>query len=271
MLRRACALLGLAAAVALVAAGCGGEGEATPAGPSASAAPGASTGPPRPGTVTVFAAASLTGAFEALAPGFEAANPGVKVRYSFAGSSSLATQVQQGAPADVFASADEANMEKVVDSGDVGGGPEVFANNRLQVVVAAGNPEGIRGLADLARPGLAVALCAPAVPAGRYAAEAFAKAGVAPPPASQELDVKAVVTKVSLGEADAGVVYTTDVRAGGDEVAGVDIPESQNVTARYPIATLDDAANPEAAAAFVDFVLSPEGQAVLAAFGFLGV
>jgi molybdate transport system substrate-binding protein len=221
------------------------------------------------GTATVFAAASLTGAFQRVASAFEKAQPGVRVELNFAGSQTLVQQIQQGAPADVFASADEANMQKLVASGEVAGAPQLFAHNALQIVVAAGNPKRIAGLADLRAPGLVIALCGTTVPCGRYAGEAFGKASLAVPAASQELDVKAVVMKVALGEVDAGIVYVTDVRAAGGRVEGVDIPEAFNVVARYPIATLKSAPNPTAAAAFVAFVLSPEGQGVLATFGFL--
>jgi len=220
-------------------------------------------------TVAVFAAASLTQAFQAIATAFEHGHQPTKVELNFAGSSTLVQQIQQGAPADVFASADEANMQKLVESGSLAAAPQLFAHNQLQIVVAAGNPKHITGLADLTKPGLTIALCAPAVPCGHYAVEAFGKAGVTAPAASQELDVKAVVNKVSLGEADAGVVYVTDVRAAGHKVEGVDLPASVNVIARYPIAVVKNARNAAAAAALVNFILSPEGQKVLASFGFL--
>jgi molybdate transport system substrate-binding protein len=221
------------------------------------------------GTVRVFAAASLTAAVQKVASAFEKAHPGVEVELNFAGSQTLVQQILQGAPGDVFASADEVNMQKLVAGGEVAGAPQVFAHNALQILVAAGNPRHIAGLADLAKPDLTIALCGPTVPCGRYAGEAFSKAGLAVPAASQELDVKAVVTKVALGEADTGIVYVTDVRAAGIEVEGVDIPEAFNVDARYPIAVLKGARNPAAAEAFVALVLSQEGQQVLAAFGFL--
>jgi len=221
------------------------------------------------GTVRVFAAASLTAAFQRMASAFEKAHPGVAVELNFAGSQTLVQQIQEGAPADVFASADEVNMQKLVTGDEVAGTPQLFASNALQILVAAGNPKHIASLADLAQPGLTIALCGPTVPCGRYAGEAFSKAGVAVPGASQELDVKAVVTKVALGEADAGIVYVTDVRAAGSKTEGVDIPEAFNVVARYPIAVLKGAPNAAAAEAFVALVLSQEGQQVLATFGFL--
>ncbi len=227
------------------------------------------TAPKPSGTVTVFAAASLTAAFETMAGAFEKAHPGAKVELNFAGSPTLVQQIEQGAPADVFASADEANMQKLVESGEVAGAPQLFAQNTLQIAVPAGNPKHITTLADFAKADLTIALCGPTVPAGRYAVEVFAKAGVPVPAASQELDVKAVVSKVMMGEADAGIVYVTDVRAAGRQVEGVAIPEPSNVSARYPIAVLKSAPNPAAAEAFVAFVLSPEAQQLLATFGFL--
>ncbi len=228
-----------------------------------------SAAPVASGIVTVFAAASLTAAFQSVVTAFEEAYPGVKIRLDFGGSQMLVQQIQQGAPADVFAAADEASMQKLVRSGALSTAPEIFARNTLQIVVAAGNPKHIRSLADLAKPGLILALCGPTVPCGRYTTEAFGKAGVPVPAASQELDVKAVVTKVGLGEADAGIVYVTDVRAAGRAVEGVDIPAPTNIIARYPIARLGGAPNPVAATAFVAFVLSSRGQQVLASHGFL--
>ncbi len=220
--------------------------------------------------IDVFAAASLTEAFKAIGTAFTTAHPGVDVEFNFAGSPTLVQQIQQGAPADVFASADEPNMEKLVGGGQVTAAPRIFARNQLAIIVGPGNPKRVTGLADLARPGLVVVLCGPTVPAGRYAREAFKKAGVTPPESSQELDVKAVVTKVTLGEADAGVVYATDVRAAGEKAAGVSIPPDANVEARYPIAVVKEGDAPKAAAMFVDFVLAPEGRAVLERFGFTG-
>jgi molybdate transport system substrate-binding protein len=221
------------------------------------------------GTVTVFAAASLTASFQSMATAFEKGHPGEKVQLSFAGSPTLVQQIQQGAPADVFAAADEANMQKLVDGGAVAGPPQLFARNQLQIIVTPGNPKHIAGLADMPRPGLTLVLCGPTVPCGRYATEAFGKAGVTVPPASQELDVKAVLSKVAAGEADAGIVYTTDVRAAAGKVDGVDMPESVNVIARYPMAVLKGASNQSTADAFVAFILSPQGQEVLSSFGFL--
>jgi len=246
-------LAAVLAAAALVLAGCGGDDEPS-GGTSAS-----------PAELKVFAAASLTAAFTEIGERFTAAG-GTKVTFNFAGSQALATQIQQAAPADVFASADTANMDKVAD---LVGTPQSFAGNQLQIVVEKGNPKGVQGLMDLANPDLKVVLAAPDVPAGRYAAESLAKADVTVEPVSQEDNVKAVVTKVSLGEADAGIVYVTDVTAGGDKVEGVDIPEELNVLATYPIATVKASRAQDQAQAFMDQVLSAEGQQVLKANGFL--
>lgn len=222
-----------------------------------------------PATLNVFAAASLTASFRAVASAFEAAHPGTKVALNFAGSPTLVQQIREGAPADVFASADEATMQKLVDAGSVADAPRVFATNVLQIAVAKGNPHAIAGLADLLRPGLTVVLCGETVPCGRYAREAFAKAGLTAPAGSRETEVKAVVTKIALGEADAGLVYATDVRAASDTVEGVGLAPAHAVSARYPIATLRDAPQPDTARAFVAFVLSDPGTKILGGYGFL--
>jgi molybdate transport system substrate-binding protein len=221
------------------------------------------------GELTVSAAASLSGALPEIAKAFEQAHPGVTVHANFAGSSTLVQQIREGAPVDVFLSADESNVQKLVDAGDVAGTPTVFARNRLAILVQPGNPKQIHGIADLARPGLVLSLCGPTVPAGRYAREIFAKAGVAVPETSQELDVKAVVSRVVLGEADAGVVYVTDVRAAGERVSGIDIPDGQNVVAQYPAAALKRASDPAQAAAFAGFLRAEAAQAILSRYGFL--
>jgi len=220
------------------------------------------------GALSVFAAASTTAAFTALARAFEQQHPGTTVQLNFAGSSVLARQIQEGAPADVFASADEATMQRLVDSGDAAA-VQIFARNRLRLIVAPGNPKRIGGLCDLAGRNLQVALCARTVPCGRYAAQAFAAAGIAVPPASAEVDVKAVLSKVAMGEADAGIVYTTDVRDAGNRVTGMELPVLSRVDAPYPVAVLRHAADPTAANRFVAFVLSADGQRLLAQFGFL--
>jgi molybdate transport system substrate-binding protein len=227
---------------------------------------GGGSGGQSPSEIKVFAAASLTAAFNELGPQFSAANGGTRVTFNFAGSQALATQIQQGAPADVFASADLNNMDKVKD---LVGTPQNFASNLLAIVVEKGNPRGIKTLDDLASSDVKVVLAAEEVPAGRYAKQILDQAGVKVTPVSQEDNVKAVATKVSLGEADAGIVYVTDVTAGGDKVEGVDIPKEQNVTATYPIATVKASKAQDKAQAFMDLVLSDQGQQVLAKYGFL--
>lgn len=240
------------------AAACG-----TAAAPTTSPSPG-DVG----GSVTVFAATSLAAAFKAEGAAFEAAHPRTTVSFNFAGSSDLATQIDQGAPADVFASADQPNLEKVAKAGNVAGSPRDFATNRLEIIVPPGDPRGVHALADLARPGLVVVLCAPVVPCGSYAAQALAKAGVHVTPASQEQNVGGVVSKVESGDADAGIVYTTDVRAADGKAMGITIPAADNVAAVYPIATLKGSANPAGGRAFIEFVLSAQGQSILARYGF---
>jgi molybdate transport system substrate-binding protein len=243
------------AGAALLLAACSRGGDA-----------GGGSGAVSPAEIKVFAAASLTGAFGKLGEQFTAANSGTKVAFNFAGSSALATQIQQAAPADVFASADTANMDKVKD---LVATPRIFATNLLQIVVENGNPKGVEGLDDLGRSDLKVVLAAPEVPVGRYGAQALDQAGVTVEPVSLEDNVKAVVSKVSLGEADAGIVYVTDVTAGGDTVEGVDIPQEQNVVATYPIATVKASKSQDEAQAFLALVLSDQGQQVLKQDGFL--
>jgi molybdate transport system substrate-binding protein len=220
-------------------------------------------------TVSVFAAASLTAAFNTLGTGFQGANSGVTVKFNFAGTPTLVTQIEQGAPADVFASADTANMDKLKGDGFTAGNPQVFARNKLEIVVAPGNPKGITGLADLAKPGVIYITEAPTVPAGMYALQALKMAGVTVTPKSLETDVKSVVSKIELGEADAGIVYTTDVTAAGSKVTGVPIPDADNVIATYPIVAVKATTNAAVANAFVAYVLSATGQAKLQSFGFL--
>lgn len=220
----------------------------------------------QPHELSVFAASSLTDAFTQLGTDFTAAHPGVKVAFDFASSNDLVTQLQQGAPADVLATADTASMD---DARSLVGTPQSFAGNKLIIAVEPGNPQHITGLVDLARKDLKVVLAAPEVPAGKYAQQALDKAGVTVTPVSLEVSVKGVVTKVSLGEADAGIVYVTDVDAAKGKIDGVAIPDDLNVVAGYPIATVKDTTHPDDASAFVDYVLSDEGQKVLADSGFL--
>lgn len=230
-------------------------------------APASSSASGLSGTITVFAASSLTAAYTAIGDDFQKAHPGTVVKFSFGGSSTLVAQIQQGAIGDVFASADQPNMQKLVDAGLIAGSPSTFAHNRLEIVVGAGNPKHITRLSELARTDLVVLLCAPAVPCGRYAVQALKKAEVTVKPASQEADVKAVVSKVALGEADAGIVYVTDVRAAGNGVQGVEIPSGLNVIADYPVAVLKDSQNVPLAKTFLSYLLS-DGQRTLARYGF---
>lgn len=217
--------------------------------------------------IRVFAAASLTASFQAIAAAYEQQHPGQKVELHFAGSPQLVLQLREGAAADVFASADQPNMQKVVDGGVTAGAPVEFARNELAIVVRAGNPKGVRGLADLARAELKVVLCAPDVPAGEYARQALIAQQLTVRSVSDEPSVKAVVGKVQLGEVDAGVVYATDTKVDG--VEGVPIPSAQNVVASYPIAVLARGANRAGGEAFVVFVRSDAGRALLGQHGFV--
>jgi len=217
------------------------------------------------GELVVFAAASLQDAFTELGERLEQENPQLTVTFSFGGSSTLAAQLVAGAPADVFAAASTTTM---ATAAEVTGDPRTFARNTLQIAVPAGNPAGVAGLADLADPDRTIALCAPEVPCGAAAERAFAAAGLTPAPDTYEQDVTATLTKVELGEVDAALVYRTDVLGAGDAVAGIDFPEAAEAVNDYPVAVLTDAPNPQAAAAFVDLVLSERGRQVLAAAGF---
>jgi molybdate transport system substrate-binding protein len=246
----------VAALCGLVLAGCGETG----------GAPGGQPGQRR--TVVVFAAASLTETFTALGKSFEGSHPGVRVRFNFGGSSALARQITQGAPADVFAAASPVTMKVVTDAGAATGQPRVFVRNRLEIAVPAGNPGKVTALADLADPGLKVVLCAPQVPCGAAAAGALAAARVKVTPVSQEQDVKAALTKVALGEADAALVYRTDVKAAGGRVAGIDFPAAARAINDYPIVPLAEAPQPALAGEFVRLVLSPEGRSELTRAGF---
>jgi molybdate transport system substrate-binding protein len=191
------------------------------------------------------------------------------VQFNFAGTPTLVTQIEQGAAADVFASADTTNMDKLTADGFTSGNSQVFAHNKLEIVVGAGNPKHITGLADLAKPGVIYITEAATVPAGKYALQSLASAGVKVTPKSLETDVKSVVSKIELGEADAGIVYVTDVKAAGSTVAGVPIPDSVNVIATYPIVAIKGTPNLDVADTFIAYVLSADGQAMLQSFGFL--
>ena len=222
------------------------------------------------GKLRVFAAASLTEAFTEMGKTFEARHPKVKVTFNFAASSALAEQINHGGPADVFVAADESNMKKVTDAGNAAD-PRTIARNRLAILVEKGNPKGIDGLTDLGRSGVVFVLCAPEVPCGKFGAAALRKGGVTAKPASLEENVKAVVSKVTLGEADAGIVYVTDVKAAGGKAQGVDIDIAGDpaLEAVYPMAVTKQASDKDAARTWVDYVLSADGRAMLARFGFL--
>ena len=243
-----------ALALAILVGACGGGAVAHPQQP---------TGP-----LTIFAAASLSAGFTTEQASLEQAHPGLTLRFSFAGSQQLASQVLAGAPADVIATADTTTMQTLVGAGLVGP-PRTFARNRLEIVVAPGNPKRVRGLPDLARPGLAVVLADPAVPAGRFARQALAAAGVALTPKGYELDVESVLRTVVSGDADAAIVYATDARASAGKVDGVVIPDAENVVASYPIAVVASSANHAAADALVQDVLSGAIHAELLRRGFL--
>jgi len=249
--------LGALVAVLAATTACGGSDPA----PAEAGADGLS------GELVVFAAASLTESFTQIGDDFESEHPGVTVTFNFAGSSTLAQQISEGAPADVFASASPATMALVTDAGNGDGTPTTFARNQLVIAVPAGNPAGITGLADLTDPDLKVALCAEQVPCGTASQTALAAAGIALTPVTFEQDVRATLTKVTLGEVDAALVYQTDV-AVTEDVAGIAFPESDSAINDYPVIVLREAPNRAAAEAFVDYVLSGDGQSVLAEAGF---
>lgn len=290
------AVIGLMAAAALVVAGCSSSGDTadtttstgssttessapTETTQSSSEAPSTESSEPTSentseeppadelsGTLTVFAAASLKATFDQLRAAFMEQHPNVDFpEINYDGSSTLVEQIQGGAPADVFASADEKNMDKVAD---LVTGRVDFATNSLQIAVAPGNPKGITGLADLGKEGIITVLCAPDVPCGSASHKALDAAGVTVTPASEEQNVKAVLTKVESGDADAGLVYTTDVNSAGGDVDGIDFPEAAQAINTYPIAVVSESANEAAAQAFIDLVTSDAGQQVLAAVGF---
>lgn len=262
--RRAVALAATTLVAALALSGCA----ATVAARTETPSPSASTAGTASGELTVFAAASLGTAFDSIAKAFQAENPGVTVKpITYDGSSTLASQIIAGAPVDVFASADQKNMDKVTQAGLAGDAP-VFTTNVLQIAVAPGNPHHVHDLTSLSDAGLTVVVCAPAVPCGNAAKTLLDAAGVTVTPASEEQNVTAVLAKVKAGEADAGLVYTTDVKAAGSAVTGIAIPGADKAINSYPITVLKGAQNPEAAAAFVAFVRSPAGQKILKDLGF---
>jgi molybdate transport system substrate-binding protein len=278
-------LFGLVVALGLVVAACGSDNSNKSAATSAAATTAPTTAAPATtaaattttaavqGNINVFAAASLTDAFNAVGTAFSQMYPQAKATFSFDASSTLVNQITQGAPADLFASADQANMTKLVNGGLNGAAPQVFATNLLQIIVPAGNPKGIKGVADLGNPANKVVLCdyttTPPVPCGQYAKQILDAAKVTVTPVSLEQNVKGVVTKVTTGEADAGIVYSTDVIAAGSKASGVDIPKDINVVAQYPIAPVKTSKNSAVDQAFIGFLLGSQGQAILAKYGFL--
>ncbi|HEY5822150.1 MAG TPA: molybdate ABC transporter substrate-binding protein [Propionibacteriaceae bacterium] len=254
--------LGAVAGLALLLpAACGTSSE-----PGSSTSTGAGTSAPAASGVTVLAAASLTEAFTQIGKDYEAKS-GQKVTFSFGSSATLATQITQGAPADVFAAASPATMKTVTDAG-AGGTPVNFVSNTLEIAVPAGNPGKVTGLADFADADKKIAICAPEVPCGAAAVKVFAAAKITPKPDTLEQDVKATLAKVSSDEVDAALVYKTDVVAAGTKVEGINFPESAQAVNEYPIATLKESKNAAGAQGFVDFVLSSDGQAVLIKAGF---
>ncbi len=269
-MRRAARLCVVAVSLALLLAACGGGAE-EPASPQEATTDGGASASAAAlsGELTVFAASSLTDAFEAIGEQFTQANPDVEMVFNFASSSTLASQiVEDGAPADVFASANQTQMDVVDEAGLLAVESQTLTGNTLEIAVEAGNPLNIQSLKDLARPDVTTVLGAEEVPAGDYARQALDEAGVHVEPVSLEVDVRAVLSRVELGEADAGIVYASDVVAAGDAVGAVPIPHEQNVPASYPIAALTEAPNPQAAGAFVAYLLSDEAQATLTESGF---
>ncbi|QHC58890.1 molybdate ABC transporter substrate-binding protein [Rathayibacter sp. VKM Ac-2760] len=262
------ALAAALSSAALLAALAGCSAGTTPAGAASAGTASPEATSALSGSITVFAAASLTGTFTEIATAFEAENPGTTVELNFAGSSDLVTQITNGAPADVFASADEKNMAKLTDADLIEGDPVDFATNTLEIAVPPSNPAGIASFADLAREGVKTVVCAPQVPCGAAAVTVETAAGVDLQPVSEESSVTDVLGKVTSGEADAGLVYVTDVAAAGDAVTGIEFPESTQAVNTYPIAPVTASANPEPAAAFTAYVAGDEGRAVLAAAGF---
>jgi molybdate transport system substrate-binding protein len=257
--------------VSALVAGCSGSGTDTASSSSAAPSDDATTSAQASGAageITVFAAASLKAPFTELGAQLEAANPGTTVNFNFAGSSDLVTQLTQGAPGDVFASADENNMTKAVDGGLVAGDPVDFATNTLTIVTPPGNPKGIASFADLAEPGTSVVVCAPQVPCGSATEKVEQETGVTLTPVSEESAVTDVLGKITSGQADAGLVYVTDAKGAGDQVTEVPFPESSGAVNTYPIAVLQDSANAATAQVFVDFITGPDGQKVLSEAGF---
>jgi molybdate transport system substrate-binding protein len=259
--------LTMAALAALAVAGCSSSSSSSTSSASSSPSAAASSPAAATGTITVFAAASLTGAFTQLGKQFEAAHKGDTVKFSFGPSSGLEAQITSGAPADVFASASPTNMQGVVSAGDASN-PQNFAKNIMEVAVPPSNPAKVASVNDLAKKSVKVALCQPQVPCGVVAAEVFKNAGITVKPVTLQPDVKSVLTQVETNNVDAGMVYVTDVMAAGSKVKGVPIPASDNASTLYPIASITSSTHKSIAQAFVAYVLSPAGQQVLSAAGF---
>ncbi|MFD4344506.1 molybdate ABC transporter substrate-binding protein [Streptomyces coelicoflavus] len=263
--RRMLRLTGAGAAALLALSACSSSDEDSGGGSGTSSA----GGPDKPsGTVNVFAAASLTESFTKLGKNFEEQHPGTKVVFNFGGSDSLAAGITSGAPADVFASASPKTMKVVTDAGDAAGTPATFVRNRLEIATLPGNPDKIASLKDLTGDDLKVVLCDKTVPCGAAAQKALTAADLKLTPVSYEEDVKSALNKVVLKEADAAVVYRTDVKAAGDKVEGVEFPESAKAVNDYPITLLKDAPNAAVGKAFIELVQSAEGQKVLTEAGF---
>lgn len=264
--RRALQVAGAGTAALLVLSACSSSDDTSSAASGSSAS---ASSKKLSGTVTVFAAASLKESFTALGEQFEKAHSGTKVTFSFGGSDSLAASITGGAPADVFASASPKTMKIVTSAGDASGTPATFVRNQLEIATLPGNPDGIASLKDLTESDLKVVLCDKEVPCGAAAQKALDAGGLKLTPVSYEQDVKSALTKVELKEADAAVVYKTDVHAAGDKVEGVDFPESANALNDYPIVQLKETKNAEAAKAFIAMVQSSAGQEILTEAGFL--
>ncbi|MFD6994799.1 molybdate ABC transporter substrate-binding protein [Streptomyces mirabilis] len=260
---------GVGAAALLALSACSSSDSDSSSNSSPKSDTSASSSPKLSGTVTVFAAASLKESFTTLGKEFEKANPGTKVTFNFGGSDTLAASITGGAPADVFAAASPKTMAIVTDKKDAATTPATFVRNQLEIATLPGNPDKVASLKDLRKSGLKVVLCDKTVPCGAAAQKALDASKLKLTPASYEQDVKSALTKVELKEADAAVVYKTDVKAAGDKVEGVEFPESAKAINEYPIALLKDAPNAEAAKAFIALVQSAEGQKVLTAAGFL--
>jgi molybdate transport system substrate-binding protein len=257
-----------AASTAAASAATSSAAQAPSSSAPASSAPAAVGTPSISGTVVVFAASSLMATFTTLATNFEQAHPGVKIVPSFGGSDTLAAQIVQGAPVDVFAAASTTTMATVTKASDGVGTPAVFAKNELEIAVSPNNPDHIANLADVTKSGIKLALCAATVPCGAAATKAFAAAKITPHPVTLEQDVASVLTKVELGEVDAGIVYQTDVKGAGSKVLGVNFTEAASAINTYPIVVVKTGKNAVAGQEFLNYVVSPAGQQILQAAGF---